>query len=281
MSAMSRDRARMLAPFSILAALCLACGVGSTEDDDADEIPLPEPPTVPSTPDPAAPEEPRIIGTRHLAHYDGTGFAYAAVVTGTFGEDQLGVVYADGDTERLEREDLYPDQVGVGSRVEARIRRWNRFFPGTITQRVAHAVFVEFEDGDRQWTSIGLVRVPVGSLSRTASEVPHPEPSGTPPAPGSGALANYHGDGWYYPAVVADTRGSEVHVIYADGDSEWLATGQVRPDTIAPGVEAQALPMRQTRPVEGRVARRVGHAIELRLADGSKSWFALSRVRTR
>jgi len=276
-----RPRDRLLPPLLVLAVLCLACGVGATEqtDDEAVEPTVPEP--VPPTPPPPAEEEPRIIGTRHLAHFNSTGFAYAAVVTGTFDADRLGVVYADGDTERLERGDLYPDQIGVGSRVEARIRQWDRFFPGRITQRVAHAVFVEFDDGDRQWTSIGLVRAPVGELSRTADEAPHPDPTGTPPAPGSGALANYHGQGWYYPAVVVDARDDTVHVIYADGDSEWLATSQVRPDTIGPDTVCQAQRRGQAQPVEGRVVRRVGHAIELRLDDGSKAWFALSRVRVR
>jgi hypothetical protein len=204
------------------------------------------------------------------------------VVTGVGTDGRIRVVYADGDTEAVSEESLYPDSIAPGMRVEARIRTWRQWFPGEVQRRVGHAVFVRFDDGDEQWTSIGLVRVPIGDVSRDAPVAPVAPPTVPVPQPGSRVVANYRGEGWFYPAVVAETRDDgQVHVIYADGDSEWRPTSDVRADPVATGADVQARPARQAQVHEGEVVRRVGHAVELQLEDGAKQWVALSNVRVR
>lgn len=274
--------------FALLAALSLACSLFESTESPAPVVAPTPPVTTAPEAAPSAPAEPpsqafdpRAIGTRVLANYQRAGFAYAAVVTGTFGDDTVNVVYADGDSERLPPSELYPEVLAPGTRVEARIRQWDRFFPGRIARRVAHAVFVEFDDGDQQWTSIGFVRVPVASLSRDAAAAIGNEPSGAPPAAGSAVLANYQRAGWFYPAILAESRDDgQVHVIYADGDSEWLAPSDVRPDTLESGTAVEARP-RDGVVRQGAIARRVGHATELLLPDGEKLWVALANVRVR
>ena len=278
----------LVCSFALLAALCLACTTGS--DDDAppptptptptpQAPPAPTPGTAPSTPDPGV-FDPSAVGSEALAHYRSSGFAYASVITGVRDGGRVDVVYADGDSETLATTELYPEAIVQGTRVEARIRQWTRFFPGTVQRRVAHAVFVRFDDGDEQWTSIGLVRLPAAGLRRDATPATGTRPTGTVPEAGSAVLANYQGQGWYYPAIVAERRADgQVHVIYADGDGEWLAPDRVRPDTLTAGTAVQARQNRQTEVQEGTIARRVGHAVELQLANGTKTWVALMNVR--
>lgn len=282
----------LLGSFALLAALCLACTTG-TDDDTPPAAPTPPatptptptkqgptPPVPgPSTADPSV-FDPSAVGSRALAHYRNSGFAYAAVITAVRDDGTVDVVYADGDNETLASTQLYPETIVEGTRVEARIRRWTRFFPGTVTRRVAHAVFVRFDDGDEQWTSIGLVRLAAAGLRRDATPATGTEPTATVPEAGSAVVANYQAQGWFYPAIVAERRpDGQVHVIYADGDGEWLAPDQVRPDTLQPGAHVQARPARQTEVQEGTVARRVGHAVELQLQSGAKTWVALANVR--
>ncbi|HJL19973.1 MAG TPA: tudor domain-containing protein, partial [Sandaracinaceae bacterium LLY-WYZ-13_1] len=227
---------RRTIPFASLAALCLACTCAAEEEG----TPPPAAPVAPAPTEPSAATtapaptagafDPRQTGTRAYARFRQSGFAYAAVVTGVRGDGQIDVVYADGDTETLPPESLSPDAVRPGLRVEARIRSWRQWFPGVVQRRVGHAVFVHFDDGDEEWTSIGLVRLPADEVPTDVGTVPAP-PSDVPfPEPGSRVVANYHDEGWYYPAVVAERRDDgQVHAIYADGDSEWLSPSQVRP----------------------------------------------------
>lgn len=282
------------ASFGLLALASLACTLFGAEERAPSSV-TPEPvapepvavePAAPGTP-PASPAaspsgfDAHAVGTRGLANFQRQGYAYAAVVTGTFGDDTVNVVYADGDNERVPPSELYPDTITEGTRVEARVRSWPRFHPGRVARRIAHAVFIEFDDGDRLWTSVGLVRVPVGQLSRSAAPATH-EPTATAPAVGSAVVADYQGVGWYYPAIVAEQRADgRMLVVYADGDSEWREPSSVRADAVQVGARVEAQPRGHASVLTGSVARRVGHAAELRLDDGQKIWVALANVRVR
>jgi hypothetical protein len=270
---------------------CQACSLFESERD---ESPPPvattttAPPVVPTgtapPPPPVAPPafDPQATGTRVLARYQNGGDAYIAVVTQQAGGGNVNVVYADGDAEALPASALSPDSIAEGSRVQARIRSWPNFHPGTLQRRIGHAVFVRFDDGDEQWTSIGLVRTAANEIPANAREAPLP-PSTVPMGQvGAQVVANYQRAGWFYAGVVVETRADGMlHVIYADGDREWLAAADVRADSIQPGARVQAQVPRTTQTFEATVRRRVAHAVELQLDDGQKQWLALPNVRVR
>lgn len=271
--------ARKAIPFLLLATLSLACTCSGEELDGMMGASEPAEPAAP-----AAAFDPSQPGTRALAPFQDSGFAYAAVTTGIRAEDgRIHVVYADGDTEVVPQDSLFPDSIGPGTRVEARIRSWAQWYSGEVQRRVGHAVFVRFDDGDEEWTSIGLVRIPVQEVPRDAPQAAVAPPGVPAPQPGSRVVANFQRDGWFYPAVVAETRDDgQVHVIYADGDSEWLPPSEVRADPIDAGAEVQASPDRGDRRMyEAQVVRRVGHAVEVRLDGDTTRWAALARVRVR
>ena len=283
-----RRPARLALAWSALAALSMACGIFDAEQDEAaaaepTPAPLPTKASPAPTPSPTPPPgfDPRSTGTRALARFQGGAHAYAAVTTGVSAEGRPMVVYADGDVETLAPDALAPDSLGPGTAVEARIRQWPRFFPGRVERRIGHAVFVRFDDGDERWTSIGLVRVPT-TAAAGGTEVSTP-PSTVPiPQVGAPVIANYQQRGWYYAGVIVENRADgQVHVIYADGDSEWLPRDQVREDELRRGARVSARPLRSSQTVEAEVSRRVGHAVELQLDDGSKRWVALANVRMR
>jgi predicted lipoprotein with Yx(FWY)xxD motif len=244
--------------------------------------PAPAPPAL--APSPPAVAAPGLIaaGTTGMANWQQRGHFYPVVVTGSAPDGRVSVVYADGDMEWVQPGVIRPDVIGVGTRLEARVRTWPRFFPGRVTQRIGHAVFVEFDDGDRQWTSIGLVRVGAADFP-AAAPVEAAAPTARLGDAGSLVLANYQGAGQWYPAVVAARRQEDgaVHVIYADGDNEWVAPARIRADSIGAGTAVQVAPKPPERPspLAGTVERRVGHAVEVRYEDRTTGWVALSNVR--
>lgn len=279
---------RRLATACALAVLCQACSI--FEKDEADPpppAPAPAPAAAqnaaPIVPPPIAPAfDPNATGTRVLARYQNGALSYAAVVTQQSGADNVNVVYADGDVETLPISALVPDSLAEGSRVQARIRAWPRFFPGTLQRRIGHAVFVRFDDGDEQWTSIGLLNVAQSDLQPNGREGPLPASDVPMGQVGAQVVANYQSRGWYYAGVVVETRpDGAMHVIYADGDREWLPASSVRPDSLQAGARVQARLPRATENLDATIRRRVGHAVELQLDDGQKQWVALANVRVR
>lgn len=281
-----------LAIFAVV-LLALGCDDGESRDDPPPPV-APEPatptptepaPVTPVTPTPTAPPAATGIqpGATGMAAYRGEGFLYAAVVTERQADGRLTVVYADGDSETIDASGFKPDRLGVGTRVEARIRAWPRFFPGHVARRIGHALFIEFDDGDRQWTSIGLVRIAATDVGPNATAVDVETPTARSGAPGSTVVANYRGEGRWYAGVVAERRSEDgkLHVIYADGDSEWVDPGMVRPDTLRNGAQVETAVRREgnNQVLQGSVLRRVGHAVEVGRSDGTTGWSALANTR--
>lgn len=84
---------------------------------------------------------------------------YPGVVVGA--EGPLVVVqFDDGDRAALDASLARPlDGVGVGRRVYGRFRGGTYYFPGAIAARTGAAIHIVYDDGDTEWTSVGMVRV--------------------------------------------------------------------------------------------------------------------------
>lgn len=109
-------------------------------------------------------------------------------------------------------------------------------------------------------------------------------PPVSPPAPVVGAsvpgtivLANYRGLGNYYVGVVTAVTGAQLSVLYADGDTETLASDAVLPDRLMPPVQGEALVEGAYVPVT--IEHRVGHALGVVGADGRRWWTSVALVR--
>jgi hypothetical protein len=97
----------------------------------------------------------------------------ACLFPGTVGQvtaTQVFVYFDDGDRGGTEKEQVRPLQIiRAGSRVQCRWRGGSHYYPGVITQMHGHQIFVQYDDGDSEWNTIGMIMVPSG-LTPTAWE---------------------------------------------------------------------------------------------------------------
>jgi len=96
-------------------------------------------------------------GNRGLAHeIDGYWYPGSVVL---IRDDRVCVQYFDGPQRDLTPERLRPMNLQVGSRVECRWKGGQRHYPGEIRQKEGDRIYIVYDDGDREWTTIRLVRV--------------------------------------------------------------------------------------------------------------------------
>ncbi len=68
--------------------------------------------------------------------------------------------YLDGPERMLTPELIKRFDVRVGARIECRWRGGPNYFPGQLAQVEGERVFVKYDDGDEEWNSIRLLRIP-------------------------------------------------------------------------------------------------------------------------
>jgi hypothetical protein len=156
-----------------------------------------------------------------------------------------------------------PLEVGVGLRVEGRWRGGDAYSPGVIDQQRGERIHIRYDDGDEEWTTIRLVRIP---------EVPVPSPPASAPteAPagpggwrtGDRVLAQWGRNGLWYAGTVRAVDGDHHHVHFDDGDQTWAG-----PDELA------ALELPAGRRVLSPRPGRLGYCpAEVRRFDGARVW---------
>jgi hypothetical protein len=107
-------------------------------------------------------------GDRVLAPW-GRAFLFAGTVN-KIGEDEILVSFDDGDIGWAAEDQVRPlEMIAVGSRVECRWKGGSAYYAGVIAQMNGDQIFVHYDDGDREWSTIGQMRVPTG-LPPTAWE---------------------------------------------------------------------------------------------------------------
>lgn len=96
-------------------------------------------------------------GDTVFAFWQGTGHYHIGTIVGAE-PGFYHVVFADGDQGKIPEGKVMNADIDEGLKVLA---MWTdkRFYPGTIQKVVGLAVFVQFDDGDKGWTSLaGLAR---------------------------------------------------------------------------------------------------------------------------
>ena len=51
------------------------------------------------------------------------------------------------------------DSLKAGTSVEANWLMGGVYYTGSIAERIGDAIFIEYDDGDREWTTISAVRM--------------------------------------------------------------------------------------------------------------------------
>ena len=97
------------------------------------------------------------IGDTVFALWSDTGHYYLGTIVGTQ-DDKYYVVFADGDQGLVPGNKLQSAEIEEGQKVYA---MWTdkRYYPGTIQKVTGLAVYIQFDDGDKGWTSFaGLAK---------------------------------------------------------------------------------------------------------------------------
>jgi hypothetical protein len=230
--------------------------------------------------------EPMEIGSAAWANYHDTGFFFRGVIVERRADEHR-IVYADGANEWLPAAALRPDTLTEEANIHVRPNYEGEFAEAVLGRRLGDALYVRHASGGEGWTSLPHVR-----FHGRDEGVPMPGPTPSAPAPsapapiapgevGSSVLVDYHGRGLRFGATVT-ARGDDgrLHVVYLDGESEWVAANRVGADELG---EGDVVHIRRTwEPpvwVRGRIRQRIGSALRVELDDGGMMWTSMLRVR--
>lgn len=222
--------------------------------------------------------EPVEVGTLVWGNFHDTGFYFHGVVVDRR-EDMHRVIYTDGASEWLPASALLPDSLREEAQIHVRTNYTGEFRAATVARRLGQALYVRLSNGDERWVSLPHVRFQVGDR-----DVPRRgEPPVERPAPGelgSDVLVDYQLEGLMFAGVLTALDEERLHVVYLDGESQWVAARTARPDDVGPGAIVHV--RRSWEPAEwvrGRVEERIGPALRILLDDGGVAWTSMFRIR--
>ncbi len=123
--------------------------------------------------------------------------------------------------------DPQPSPLQVGSRVRAKWKNLN-WYLGRIDQIRGEKVFVKYDDGDEEWTTMDLVEPTEDAASSTTSgELPKAIPVFRI---GDRVMAKWKNSDWY-PGQITQKQGDQVFIKYDDGDEEWTTIDLLREES--------------------------------------------------
>jgi hypothetical protein len=222
------------------------------------------------------------VGTPVWASFRDTGFFFFGYVVERR-DAQHRVIYADGASEWVPARSLLPDALGADARVHVRGDYDGDFAEADVVRRVGQALYVRFANGDEGWTALPHVRFQAGAegVPRRGDAPREPARAAAPDPVGSSVLVNYRRQGLGFAGVItAERDDGRLHVVYLDGETEWVGPSLVRAEAVAEG-DTVHIRRRWDPPqwVRGHVRRRVGHAFHVELDDGGVAWTSLFRLR--
>ena len=99
-------------------------------------------------------------------------------------------------------------EFNVDDRVECRWKNGTTWYPGIIAEKTGSQVFIHYNDGDKEHTTINKCRK-TGSSAPTGSLVK-----------GSRVSCYWKGGKTLFPGVIKEKTGNQVFIHYNDGDKE-------------------------------------------------------------
>lgn len=162
------------------------------------------------------------LGDAVECNWKNGGRYYAGRVAGKEGA-KLFIHYNDGDKEHTSENNCRPGAAAMtgslekGSAVECLWKNGRTWYPGVIAEKTGKNVFIHYNDGDKEHTSVNKCRARGGMATSGGLER------------GSAVSCNWKGGGTWYPGVIADKTGDAVFIHYNDGDKEHTRLGMCRP----------------------------------------------------
>jgi hypothetical protein len=175
----------------------------------------------------AAPANRWRVGERVLGKKPDSYF-YPGVVR-EISENGCMVVFDDGEAYWVHHAHVLTQDIKIGSRVFCRSKNAQAFAPGMVNQLKGESVRVHYDQGDEEWTSIGMLRVqrPIAAVSPEALAganvlVKQSLDLGEPVKDsnfrvGDRVLARWL-DFYWYPATILAMGERGIHVFLDNGD---------------------------------------------------------------
>jgi hypothetical protein len=98
------------------------------------------------------------IGDRVLVNWSGDEYWYPGTIINEE-EGQYHIAFDDFDREWTGYENITYEELEAGDKVQSRWQGEVTFYPGTIVERQGNAIYILYDDGDEEATSINHVRV--------------------------------------------------------------------------------------------------------------------------
>jgi hypothetical protein len=230
-------------------------------------------------PEPAP--EPVAIGTTVWANYHDTGFYFHGVVVERR-EATHRVLYDDGASEWLPADALRPDSLDEDAQIHVRFGFEGAFQAASVGRRLGRVLYVRLATGDERWTALPHIRFEANASGVPATtDGPYVAPTQGTLTPGADVFVNYQLQGLRFAGTITAVReDGHLHVVYLDGESEWIPPAYASTDDLAEGAVVHV--RRAWEPpewVRGRVRQRVGQALRVEFDDGGSAWTTLFRIR--
>ena len=152
--------------------------------------------------------KPIALGTVVQARWKGGKRFYQGKVTAIEGE-RIHIDYDDGGREwttaNLVRLADGSSSLDLGSVVLCRWKGGPRFFRGKITDIERDRIHIDYDDGDKEWTTANLI-LALGTIVQ----------------------CRWKGGPYCYQGKITGFDGNRIHVDYDDGDKEWTTTDMIQ-----------------------------------------------------
>jgi hypothetical protein len=112
-------------------------------------------------------DNPWKVGDRVIAQWPPEPFFYPARVAAILDGTYVAVEYDDGDKAELLPVQARKLDLRVGDRVFARWQQGPEYFPGRIAEKSGDKIHVHYDDGEKEWSNVRLVRVLPQDLVRS------------------------------------------------------------------------------------------------------------------
>lgn len=184
---------------------------------------------------------------------------YPAVVLSSQ-SDQCEVLYRDGGVRAsFPAKQLRPMDVKIGTRVLGRWGRGAYYYPGTIIARNTELISIQYEDGDREDTTLSFIRVMDDNIKNVCVE-------------GEPILSFVAGTGVWYAGYLNKIEKTLVDIQLSIGSSVRVGLDNIRPLKIS--VNDRVFARWQGGPVlyTGKAAKVEGDRVFIEYDDGDKEW---------
>ncbi len=98
------------------------------------------------------------VGDSCLANWSHDDYWYPGTII-EVDRGEFHIQFDDGDREWLPADSLVEENLGIGSVVYANWKVAGTYYSGKITERIGDVIWMHYDDGDEEWTTIAFVRV--------------------------------------------------------------------------------------------------------------------------